>query len=138
MNGILNFLKKNWYYVAAVVLLIIVVVVVIRRKNNDNNNDNNNDGNGTNPTGVPDADAKFPLRPYALVNEYSTAKGSLGSQIKTLQMIYNKNAQGNQLEEDGKYGKNSLNAFRGFFYDMISTNGTITEVQYNAIIEKFN
>ena len=84
-------------------------------------------------------DAKYPLTPYTLAGEYSKEKGSMGSQIKTLQMIYNaNNKSGSPLDVDGKYGPKSLGAFLGFYYDMIATNGQITQAQYEQILKKYN
>lgn len=133
MNGIVNFLKKNWYYIAAVVLVIVVVVIIRRRRTPEPVEP----GGSAKPSA--NSDAKFPLQPYGLVNEYSTGKGSMGSQIKTLQMIYNaNNKSGTPLDVDGKYGSKTLGAFLGFFYDMIASNGTISESQYNEILKKYN
>ena len=136
MENIFNFLKKNWYYVAAVVVLIVVVVIIRRR--NKSSETTLIEGSET-TAGTTNTNAKFPLQPYALAGEYSTEKGSMGSQIKTLQMIYNKNnTNGTPLDVDGKYGPKSLGAFLGFFYDMIASNGTIMEAQYNQILQKYN
>lgn len=135
MNGIVNFLKKNWYYIAAVVVVIVVVVIIRRRRTPEPVEP----GGSVKPSVAANSDAKFPLQPYSLVNEYSTGKGSMGSQIKTLQMIYNaNNTSGTPLDVDGKYGSKTLGAFLGFFYDMIASNGTISESQYNEILKKYN
>lgn len=135
MNGIVNFLKKNWYYIAAVVVVIVVVVIIRRRRTPEPVEP----GGSVKPSVASNSDAKFPLQPYSLVNEYSTGKGSMGSQIKTLQMIYNaNNTSGTPLDVDGKYGSKTLGAFLGFFYDMIASNGTISESQYNEILKKYN
>lgn len=135
MNGIVNFLKKNWYYIAAVVVVIVVVAIIRRRRTPEPVEP----GGSAKPSVVANSDAKFPLQPYSLVNEYSTGKGSMGSQIKTLQMIYNaNNTSGTPLDVDGKYGSRTLGAFLGFFYDMIASNGTISASQYNEILKKYN
>jgi len=152
METIINFFKKNWLKVA-IVLLVIIVVVIIRRKNRKKDNysatiDNGQSGgdeqswDGDQSWGggdTPSAKAKFPLQPRSLAGSYSNAKGSMGSQIKTLQMIYNANATtGTPLNVDGKYGPKSEGAFTGFFYDMIASNGTINESQYEQILKKYN
>lgn len=136
MESILNFLKKNWLWVAAAVVVIAIVIIIRRRKRQV---DPVFPGGDENPTVASNSEAMFPLQPYALVNEYSPAKGSMGSQIKTLQMIYNaNNKSGSPLDVDGKYGPKSLGAFKGFFYDMISSNGTIQKAQYEEILKKYN
>lgn len=130
-----NFIKKNWYWLVGAIVLIVVVRIVIRRRNAENEEENQN----TAGSGSSSPDAKFPLQPYTLVNEYSTDKGSMGSQIKTLQMIYNaNNKSGSPLDVDGKYGPKTLGAFLGFYYDMIASNGTISEGQYEQILKKYN
>ena len=136
MENIINFLKKNWYYIAAVVL-VIVVIVIIRRRRSNGDDDNSDTGH---LTGAEDINATFPLQPYSLVKTYSSAKGSKGNQIKKLQSIYNNNnSGGTPLDVNGKYGPKSEAVFKGFFTETteINPNGTITEAQYNAILEKF-
>ena len=134
MKSILNFLKNNWLWVAAA--LVVIAIIIIRRKRQPEPVE---PGGSAKPSVAANSDAKFPLQPYSLVNEYSTGKGSMGSQIKTLQMIYNaNNTSGTPLDVDGKYGSRTLGAFLGFFYDMIASNGTISESQYNEILKKYN
>lgn len=133
MKSILNFLKNNWLWVVAA---LVVFAIIIRRKRQPEPVE---PGGSAKPSVAANSDAKFPLQPYSLVNEYSTGKGSMGSQIKTLQMIYNaNNISGTPLDVDGKYGSRTLGAFLGFFYDMIASNGTISESQYNEILKKYN
>ena len=134
MKSILNFLKNNWLWIAAA--LVVIAIIIIRRKRQPEPVE----PGGTGATTVAsNSEAKFPLQPYTLVNEYSTDKGSMGSQIKTLQMIYNaNNTSGTPLDVDGKYGSKTLGAFLGFFYDMIASNGTISESQYEQILKKYN
>ena len=134
MNGILNFLKKNWYWVAAVVLLIVVVVIIRRRKRQILYY---NPETGEDIVDSADNKATFPLTPRSLAGAYSNKKGSMGSQIKTLQRFYNENNKsGTPLDVDGKYGPKSLGAFLGFFGDEISSNGVITEAQFGQIVIK--
>lgn len=135
MENIIKFFKKNWYYVAAVVLLIVVVVIIVRRRNKSNNGVEDPE-NTVAPDGL--KDATYPLTPYSVAGSYSAEKGSMGTQIQFLQKLYNNNnSGGTALATDGKYGTKTLGAFKGFFGDMINANGTITEAQYDKIIEKF-
>lgn len=135
MNGILNFLKKNWCWVAAVVLLIVVVVVVLRRKNKSDDETIVDPENTETPDGL--KDATYPLQPRSLAGSYSAEKGSMGTQIKFLQQIYNDNlTSGTPLATDGKYGPKTLGAFLGYFGNEIASNGVITEAQYDQIIKK--
>ena len=136
MESILNFLKKNWYWVAAAVLLIVIVVVVIRRKRKSDAVDDAEKmkslfygtGNIADPQGL--TEAKYPLKPYAMVGEYSADKGSMGTQIRYLQSLINEaDAYEKKLTEDGKYGPETLKAFKAVWGKMMSGNGTVTEAQ---------
>lgn len=134
MEDIIKFLKKNWYYVAAVVLLIVIVVVIRRRKKKIENPDYPDPENTVTPEGL--KDATYPLQPYSIAGGYSADRGSMGTQIKFLQQLYNDNlTSGTPLVTDGKYGPKTLGAFLGYFGNEIASNGVITEAQYDQIIK---
>lgn len=134
MEDIIKFLKKNWYYVAAVVLLIVIVVVIKRRKKKIENPDYPDPENTETPEGL--KDATYPLQPYSIAGNYSADRGSMGTQIKFLQQLYNDNlTTGTPLVTDGKYGPKTLGAFLGFFGNEIASNGVINEAQYDQIIK---
>lgn len=141
MKNILDFLKSKWYYIAALVVLIVIVVVIRRRRNQKDEilsgqTQSNNSAKTTVPTGL--QDCTFPLQPYTIAGGYSADKGSKGKQIATLQAIYNANStNGSYVTVDGAYGAKTLGAFKGFFYDMIASNGTISQAQYEQIVNKY-
>lgn len=135
MEDIIKFLKTNWLYVAAVVLLIVIVVVIRRRKKKIEKNAFYPDPENTEtPEGL--KDAAYPLQPYSVAGNYSADRGSMGTQIKFLQQLYNENlTTGTPLVTDGKYGPKTLGAFLGYFGNEIASNGVINEAQYDKIIK---
>lgn len=129
-----NFIKNYWVWIALAVVLIVIGVVMYRSRKKRLEEVKNKIVEG-----ATSQDASFPLQPYNLAGGYSTAKGSMGAQIKKLQEINNANNTYNEpLDVDGKYGPKSLEAFKNEFWDNIADNGTISKSQYEQILKKYN
>ena len=140
MENVKKFVKRYWIWIGVAVVLIVIGVIMYRQRQARLKREAEEaEKKGTNSvnTTKKSNEATFPLRPYDLVGEYSLEKGSMGNQIKVLQGLINKaDAYTEKLDEDGKYGSKTLAAFKSVWSNLMAGNGTITEAQYNQIIEK--
>lgn len=142
MNMHINFKDRKTQIAIGVIILAIVALFVIRhrlkacnKKGGSVSSDNaGSDSNTT--TGL--AEASFPLRPYNMAGVYSAEKGSRGTQIRYLQKVLNDSGYEPRLEEDGKYGPKTLEAFKSEFADeYVGKDGSISKSQYTGIVSKY-